>query len=153
MRILGGISPEIAARYEEILGQYDIARHFDFAGDVSYQQAMDAQVNCDFLLLIVDTGETSDGVMPGKLFEYVAARRPIFALCEPGATQEIIDKAYLGVVVGAEDVAACERELRKVLANPVPQMLARDDAYLARFDRKAITAELAQLLSETIDRG
>lgn len=37
---------------------------------------MNAQVNCDYLLLIVDTGETSDGVIPGKLFEYVAAKRP-----------------------------------------------------------------------------
>lgn len=152
VRILGGVSPEIRTRYDEILARYDIAAHFDFAGDVSYQQAMDAQVNCDYLLLIVDTGETSDGVIPGKLFEYVAAARPIFALCDPGATQQIIERARLGRVVGAEDDAACERELRHLLQQPVPQTADRDAAYLARFDRKAITGELSQLLADTADQ-
>lgn len=153
VRILGGVSPEIAARYQEILRKYDISAHFDFAGDVSYAEAMDAQVNCDYLLLIVDTGETSDGVIPGKLFEYVAAERPIFALCDPGATQQIIENARLGLVVGAEDVTTCERELRRALENPVPQKLERDEDYLARFDRRAITTRLSDLLSETIEAG
>ncbi len=151
VRILGGVSPEIAARYDCILHEYDLGPHFEFPGDVGYAEAMDAQVNCDYLLLIVDTGETSDGVIPGKLFEYVAARRPIFALCDPGATEQIIRRANLGVVVDAEDVDACERSLRAVLTAPVPEVLERDEAYLARFDRRNIAAELARLLDETAE--
>jgi glycosyltransferase involved in cell wall biosynthesis len=152
VRILGGVAPEIAKRYADIIGRHGLAGHFEFPGDVSYHEAMSAQVNCDYLLLIVDTGETSDGVIPGKLFEYVAAKRPMFALCDPGATQQIIDRARLGVVIDAEDVAACERALEKVLSEPVPKQLDRDEAYLARFDRRAISAELSELLSETIAR-
>ena len=149
VRILGGVAPEIAARYGEILDRYQIGGHFDFPGDVSYQQAMDAQVNCDWLLLIVDTGETSDGVIPGKLFEYVASQRPMFALCNPGATQQIIERARLGVVVGAEDADACEQALEKVLEEAVPQSLDRDADYLAQFDRKNISQRLAELLEQT----
>ena len=149
VRILGGVAPEIAARYGEILDRYTIGRHFDFPGDVSYQQAMAAQVNCDWLLLIVDTGETSDGVIPGKLFEYVASQRPMFALCNPGATQQIIERARLGVVVGAEDADACEQALKKVLEEAVPQSLDRDADYLAQFDRKNISQRLAELLEQT----
>lgn len=152
VRILGGVAPEIAKRFADIIGRHGLAGHFEFPGDVSYHEAMSAQVNCDYLLLIVDTGETSDGVIPGKLFEYVAAKRPMFALCDPGATQQIIDRARLGVVIDAEDVAACERALEKVLSEPVPEQLDRDEAYLARFDRRAISAELSQLLSDTIVR-
>ncbi|MCK7578240.1 MAG: hypothetical protein MZV65_22545 [Chromatiales bacterium] len=149
VRILGGVAAEIAARYDEILSRYAIRDHFDFLGDVGYQEAMDAQINCDYLLLIVDTGETSDGVIPGKLFEYVAAKRPIFALCNPGATQQIIDRARLGVVVDAEDATACESALERLLTMPVPETLDRDEAYLARFDRRNIAADLARLLEET----
>ena len=111
---------------------------------------MDAQVNCDYLLLIVDTGETSDGVIPGKLFEYVSVRRPIFALCDPGATQQIIDKAALGKTVPAESVDACEAMLREWLARPVPETVEADDAYLAQFDRKAITERFARVLDEVV---
>lgn len=148
VRILGGVAPEIAARYKAILDEYGLHEHFDFPGDVAYAQAMDAQVNCDYLLLIVDTGETSDGVIPGKLFEYVAARRPIFALCDPGATQQIIERAGLGTVVNAEDVAACEEKLKELLSQPVPRKLEPDEAYLAQFDRRNITARLARLLDQ-----
>lgn len=148
VRILGGVDPEIRKRYEEILKNYGIAHLYDFAGDVAYNDAMNAQINCDYLLLIVDTGETSDGVIPGKLFEYVAARRPIFALCDAGATQQIIERAGLGKAVPAESAEDCEAMLREWLARPVPEEVAADNDYLAQFDRRAITQRLARLLDE-----
>ena len=111
---------------------------------------MNAQVNCDYLLLIVDTGETSDGVIPGKLFEYVAAKRPLFALCNPGATQQIIENAGLGVVVDAEDVDACEHALTTLLRTPVPTSLERNETYLKQFDRRDIAARLSKLLTATV---
>lgn len=150
VRILGGVEPDIRARYDEILTNFGIAHLYDFAGDVSYTAAMNAQVNCDYLLLIVDTGETSDGVIPGKLFEYVAARRPMFALCDPGATQQIIERAGLGKAVPAESTEACEAMLREWLAKPVPEVVQSDEAYLAQFDRKAITARFAGLLDQLV---
>lgn len=151
VRILGGVEPSIRQRYDQILSEYGIAHLYDFAGDVSYAEAMNAQVNCDYLLLIVDTGETSDGVIPGKLFEYVSVRRPIFALCDPGATQQIIERARLGRAVPAESAEACEAMLREWLKKPVPETVDSDDAYLAQFDRKAITARFARLLDEVVD--
>ena len=150
VRLFGGVEDTIRARYDEILARYGIAHLYDFAGDVGYAEAMDAQVNCDYLLLIVDTGETSDGVIPGKLFEYVAARRPIFALCDPGATQQIIKRARLGLAVPAESVTDCEVQLRECLSRPVPDTLDCDDDYLARFDRRAITRRFAALLDELV---
>ena len=151
VRIFGVVEAAIRKRYDQILAEYGIAHLYDFAGDVSYAEAMNAQVNCDYLLLIVDTGETSDGVIPGKLFEYVSVRRPIFALCDPGATQQIIERARLGRAVPAESAEACEAMLRDWLARPVPEEVDSDDAYLAQFDRKAITARLARLLDEVVD--
>ena len=150
VRILGGLEPKIRTRYDEILSQYGIPHLYDFAGDVSYDTAMEAQINCDYLLLIVDTGETSDGVIPGKLFEYVAARRPIFALCDPGATQQIIERAGLGKAVPAESISICKSMLQEWLSRPVPENVDADNDYLAQFDRRAITKRLANLLDEVV---
>ncbi|MFO1432217.1 MAG: glycosyltransferase [Candidatus Competibacteraceae bacterium] len=148
IHILGGIAPEIRARYDEILARYGITRLFRFPGDVSHHEAMRAQVQTDYLLLIVDTGETSDGVIPGKLFEYVAARRPIFALTNPGATQAIIERARLGWVVPAESVEPCKAALAEVLSQPVPEQLAADTAYLSQFERRKISRRLARIFDE-----
>ncbi len=141
-------APEIRARHDELIAAHGLQGVFDFAGDVAFAEARAAQINCDYLLLIVDTGETSDGVIPGKLFEYVASGRPIFALCDPGATPDIIARARLGTVVGAEDAVACERELERVLAAPVPREVDADREYLAQFDRRKIAARLASLLDD-----
>ena len=148
VHILGGVSPEIRARYDEILARYGIAGCYDFAGDIPYHDAMRAQVHADYLLLIVDTGATSSGVIPGKLFEYVAARRPIFALTDPGATQEIIERGRLGTVVPVEDVEACREALTDWLAREVPERLDADEQYLAQFDRRQISTRLRNLLSD-----
>lgn len=146
VHILGGVSPEIRARYDAILARYRIAEMYRFAGDIPYQDAMRAQVQADYLLLIVDTGETSSGVIPGKLFEYVAARRPIFALTDPGATKDIIERGRLGTVVPAEDVAACRAALAEWLRQDVPTQLACDARYLSQFDRRQIAVRLERLL-------
>lgn len=148
VHMLGGISPEIQIKYNEILEQYDIKHLYKFYGDVSYHEAMRAQVQCDYLLLIVDTGATSNGVIPGKLFEYTASKRPIFALCNPGATQEIIEKANAGVVLPAESIEHIKPELEKWLKQSIPKKANFNDEYLSQFDRKIISGKLADILSQ-----
>lgn len=150
VRFLGAVSPEIRQRFDEIIGRYGLAGQFEFAGDVPHAEAKQAQVDADYLLLIVDTGATSDGVIPGKLFEYVAARRPIFALTDPGATATIIRQGRLGHVVNAEDVAGCRALLGEVLARPVPERLDADENYLGQFERRELTRKLAQLFDEVV---
>ena len=68
-----------------------------------------------------------------------------------GATQQIIERAGLGKTVPAESAEACEAMLREWLAKPVPEVVQSDDAYLAQFDRKAITARFAGLLNQLVD--
>lgn len=147
VNMYGSISPEILQRYNEILSQYDIEDHYVFHSDVKYHDAMRAQVQCDYLLLIVDTGATSDGVIPGKLFEYIASKRPIFALCNPGATKDIIEKANAGVVLPAESVKNIQLELEAWLRQPIPDKVSFDDEYLSQFERKTISEKLAAAFS------
>ena len=151
VHFLGGVSPEIRARFDRIIGEHGLDGQFFFPGDIPYAEAKQAQIDADYLLLIVDTGATSDGVIPGKLFEYVAARRPIFALTDPGATASIIRDGKLGWVVDAEDTAGCKKLLAEVLAQEVPAVLAPDETYLQQFDRRRLTARLAELFDAVVD--
>ncbi len=150
VHMLGGVSAEILGRYEEIIEQYRLHDVFIFRGDVPYHEAMRAQVQCDYLLLIVDTGTTSAGVIPGKLFEYVAARRPIFALTDPGATQAIIERGKLGSVVPAESVEQCKDALALWLKREVPETLEADWDYLSQFERRRLSERFLRLLQDVV---
>ena len=153
VRFLGHVAPDIAARYRAVLAENGLQDRFDFSGDVPHEAAKQAQLDADYLLLVVDTGATSDGVIPGKLFEYVAARRPIFALTDPGATADIIERGQLGRVISVADVAGCEAALKDVLEAPVPDRLEPNETYLSQFDRRVLTARLAALLDEVAAPG
>jgi glycosyltransferase involved in cell wall biosynthesis len=64
------------------------------------------------LLLIPDAGGRGKGVLSGKVFEYLAAERPILAAVPPdGAAAELIRETGAGVVAAPDDVDALRAAL------------------------------------------
>ncbi len=148
----GGIAAEIEQRIGELVRGFALQDVFRFHADVPYARSKALQMGADALLLIVDAGETSSGVIPGKLFEYVAAGQPILCIASPGATTEIIDRGRLGRTAAPGDVAA----LKAILADWAEAgtaSLAPDRAYLAQFERGALVARLAGVLERVSARG
>jgi len=102
------------------------------------------------LLLIPEADGRGKGVLSGKVFEYVAAERPILAAVPPdGAAAELIRETGVGVVVAPDDVAGLQEALRGLHARwragelgGTP--LAPDDR--ERLGRAARIEELAELL-------
>ncbi|MFT5720519.1 MAG: glycosyltransferase involved in cell wall biosynthesis [Motiliproteus sp.] len=141
----GAIEPVIFAEYQRLIGLYELETILCFHGDVDYETSKRVQVDADYLLLIVDTGATTDGVIPGKVFEYVAAKRPILALCDSKATREIIEKANIGQVVGTQDQAGCKEALAQILLKDSHELRDVDHAYLSQFERRTLSKRLAAL--------
>jgi len=69
------------------------------------------------LLLIPDAGGRGRGVLSGKVFEYLAAERPILAVVPPdGAAAALIRDTGAGVVVAPDDVEGMAAALRDLHA-------------------------------------
>lgn len=103
------------------------------------------------LLLIPEAGGRGRGVLSAKVFEYLAAERPILAAVPPdGAAADLIRKTGAGVVCPPDDVAALRAALTglverfqagELAGTPLPPQLR------ARLDRRARVRELADLLA------
>jgi glycosyltransferase involved in cell wall biosynthesis len=141
----GDVAPEIAGRMSEVIAEYGIREVVEFFPDVPYARSKAIQKGADALLLIVDGGETTSGVIPGKLFEYVAANRPIICIAAPGATTEIIERGRLGVVVEPGDVAGLEAAVKKFI-DEGNSGFQPDKSYLEQFERSRIVGRLAEVL-------
>jgi glycosyltransferase involved in cell wall biosynthesis len=104
------------------------------------------------LLLVPDAGGRGKGVLSGKVFEYIAAGRPILAVVPPdGAAAALIRETGAGVVVAPDDVdgiTAALVELHTRFANGgLPSVeLAKGDE--DRLSRRARVEEMAALLEE-----
>ncbi len=77
-------------------------------------QSLELQRDSEVLLLLIpEAGGRGKGVLSGKVFEYLAAERPILAVVPPdGAAAELIRAANAGVVVAPDDVDGMVAALR-----------------------------------------
>ena len=105
------------------------------------------------LLLIPDAGGRGRGVLSGKVFEYIAARRPILAAVPPdGAAADLIRDTGAGIVAAPDDVDALREALRELdrrfRAEGLPDVELSEEwrRRLARSSRVEETADLLRSL-------
>jgi glycosyltransferase involved in cell wall biosynthesis len=115
-------------------------------GSLSRAQAASLQREADALLLLTGPGHTSEAT--GKLFDYLAAGRPILALARDNVAARIIGETGTGTAVAPEDIGA----ITKALEATVDGTLAA--AYNAHgLDRYAYprpAEEVAELIERAI---
>jgi glycosyltransferase involved in cell wall biosynthesis len=106
------------------------------------------------LLLVPEAGGRGKGVLSGKVFEYLAAGRPILAAVPPdGAAADLIRETDAGVVVAPDDVAGMRSALEAMHARfergGLPDVELPDDVR-HRLSRQARVEELVALLREIV---
>jgi glycosyltransferase involved in cell wall biosynthesis len=101
---------EADAEYAEALGLGD---RVELLGDVSRRRSLELQRDSDVLLLLIpESGGRGKGVLTGKIYEYLAAERPILAAVPPdGAAAELVRETGAGVVAPSDDVDAIREAL------------------------------------------
>jgi glycosyltransferase involved in cell wall biosynthesis len=104
------------------------------------------------LLLIPDAGGRGRGVLSGKVFEYLAAERPIIAAVPPdGAAADLIRSAEAGIVAAPDDVGAMTNVLRELHARWKSGTLGDtnlSDDWRHKVSRRTRVEELAALLEK-----
>jgi glycosyltransferase involved in cell wall biosynthesis len=117
----------------------------------SHRHALELQRSSDALLLLIPEADgRGKGVLSGKVFEYLAAERPILAVVPPdGAAAGLIRDVGNGVVAAPEDVPAIRDALTGL--HERWQTGALNGAPLAddvrqRLDRRSRVREYADLL-------
>jgi glycosyltransferase involved in cell wall biosynthesis len=136
--------------WAEALGLGDRLELIDYLPRV---EALRLQRDSEALLLLVpDAGGRGKGVLSGKVFEYLAAGRPILAVVPPdGAAAELIRETGAGVVVAPDDVDGIRAALAELHARfsngglPAVELSERDRD---RLSRRARVEEVADLLRE-----
>jgi glycosyltransferase involved in cell wall biosynthesis len=116
-------------------------------------ESLRLQRDSDALLLLVpDADGRGRGVLSGKVFEYLAAGRPILAVVPPdGAAARLIRETGAGMVVAPDDVGGIREALEDLHARFVdgglpPVELSEADR--DRLSRRARVEEFANLLRE-----
>jgi glycosyltransferase involved in cell wall biosynthesis len=137
------------------------ATRFGLAGQVGFQSGMrhgeivGALCASHLLLLMEQDSERGGLILPGKIFEYLRARRPILGLLPHGAAWRLIEELGAGRCCRtgeASEAASLLDEFYKRFSENRLEPTPLDRQALERFERRSLAGELAAEL-ETIIRG
>jgi glycosyltransferase involved in cell wall biosynthesis len=151
VRFVGDFRPA-DREYMESLGLADRVELIDY---VPRRESLRLQRDSDALLLLIpEAGGRGRGVLSGKVFEYLAAERPVLAIVpEDGAAAKLIRDTGSGIVAGPDDVPAIRAALESLHAqwregslNGAPLT----PAWREKLSRAARVEELAELLESLV---
>ncbi|MFH1017356.1 MAG: glycosyltransferase [Pseudomonadota bacterium] len=101
-------------------------------------------------LLLLSPVPTAERILPGKIFEYLAAQKPILALVPKGESSRLIEKTSSGVSVSPTDTPAIERAIEELIARGVNARPAPRHPDIEKFSRRETTRQLAQILDQRV---
>jgi len=121
-------------------------------GQVSREESLRYQLTSTVLLLVTSPADRS--TVTSKLFEYLAARKPILALAQGTAAAEILSAVHTGSIVSPTDVEAIKRAIIALYAQWEGGELGVhiDPAKLQQFDRRELTRQLAEVFDRVLAR-
>lgn len=149
IRIVGSCSPEVLKTIDDngLSGNLDNLGYQDHKQVARYQQS--AQV----LLLTVNEVPSAKGIVTGKIFEYMQARRPVLAIGPTdGDLADIIDKTNSGVILDFGDEDGMEKVIHGLYRQFKSGSLAVNSRNIEGYHRRNLTAELFEMLKKTTDR-
>jgi glycosyltransferase involved in cell wall biosynthesis len=135
------------------LGLDDIVHHVGFLPHAECVQYVN---QCDALVLLMQSpppGHRSY-IHSAKTFEYLAMRKPILGLLPEGDAADLLSRAGSGWCVDPRDIDAIKCRLQDMVERKQAGTLsiAPDTDFIAQFDRRELTRQLAALFASPIHR-
>jgi glycosyltransferase involved in cell wall biosynthesis len=153
-------NPEIAAKLQiRLVGPVDfhVLQNIEVAGltpyleqisNVSHQESLDMQRKTQVLLLVANRSGNVKGILTGKFFEYLGAKRPILAIGEKNSDLEsAMNHTNAGHFVGYDKKELVKEYLRSSFLSYSNQMLYHEATNLEEFSSAGLAKKFIGLLT------
>ncbi len=89
---------------KKLVKEENLEDFVEFTGFVSHKKSIQYMLTSDILVLILFKEEGGDTAVPGKLYEYLAARKPILACVCEGETRKFVIQQRVGKVTSPKGI-------------------------------------------------
>ena len=148
LRLVGRVDREIL----DAIAREGLSGNVVPLGPCSHADAVREQRAATLLLLPLRNDPQYKPILPGKLFEYLAARRPVLGIGQPdGAMARVLASTQAGITAGWEDASSMRAFLEQAWQQHLAGGVPATQGGIGRYSRRATAHELAQLL-ETLTK-
>lgn len=145
LNFIGNSSKQII----DSLKDFDLLNHASIIDYVAHSEAIRLQKKSQVLLLLIPQVKGSEGIITGKVFEYITSNRPILALVPKGSDLiEIIEGTNTGSVLEFNDKIKLKTTILELYKKYKEGDLSVDAINIEQYHRKNLTKKLAQILTK-----
>jgi glycosyltransferase involved in cell wall biosynthesis len=143
LKLAGIVSKEIV----DSIANVGLKANCKLLGYVSHSEAIQLQQNSGVLLLVEIDSEDTKSIIPGKLFEYLAAGRPILALGPKGSDIEgIINETKSGRFYNYSQTDALKSHLLELYSDFKIGSLAVSSEGIEKYSRRELTKRMSEII-------
>ena len=145
LKFAGAVSDEV----KESLSEFNLDENSKFLGYVSHSEALKLQNESQVLLLVEINSAETRAIIPGKLFEYLAAKRPIIALGPNKSDIEaIVDETKSGRFFDYSEDKELKNEILRLYKQYKTGDLQVASEGVDRFSRRQLTKQMSALIKD-----
>lgn len=118
---------------------------------LDHEEVRKYQASSQVLLLSINQVPNAKGIITGKIFEYLQAKRPILGIGpEDGDAAAILKKTNAGNIVGFNNKVELKTAVLKLYKDFKEEKLFVKSINIEQFHRKNITRQLAQVIKKVV---
>jgi len=145
LKLAGKISEDVLQNIKK----YKLQSYVENLGYVDHSKAVQLQREASVLLLIEIDSEETKGIIPGKIFEYLAANKPILGIGpRHWDAQRIISETNAGKVFTYTDTLKIKNCIKEMFQKYLNDQKMSESQNIERYHRKALTKDLANLIKQ-----
>ena len=141
--LAGKVSEEVFASIDK----YGLSSFLEYKGYLSHTEALTLQRTSQLLLLLEINHPKTEGIIPGKLFEYMACQRPILAFgYQQWNVKDIISQTQTGTTLSVTDANAIKQAINHYYTLYKDNNLYSQPVSIESYHRKALTQKLSKII-------
>ncbi len=145
LNFIGDIHESVSASIHEL----QLSNYTNFFGYVPHKDAIKYQKSAQVLLVLIPNVDGNKGIITGKVFEYMAANRPILALGPiNGDLQSVLTNSNAGTIIDYDDYAKIKSVIIDLYTKFKTQKLAITSKGIEKYRRRNLTKQLAAIIKQ-----
>lgn len=134
------------------ISKYKLENNVHLIKYIEHNQVVEFQKKSQVLLLLLNDVPSSKGIITGKIFEYLMAKRPILAIAPTnGDLAEIVNKTNSGTVVDFKNSVLLKKTIVDLYSKYKEGSLKVDSKNVEQFHRKELTKKVSEIIKHIIE--
>lgn len=142
---------QFSSSIRQTMERAEISNFCEFIPPVNHTNSIEFLLRSDSLLLLIPNTKNNQGIIPGKLFEYLGAKKPIIGIGpQEGDAAKIIANCNAGKMIQFGDVEELSNYLNQLYEKWENNRLPLSNQNVEKYSRKTLAGLLAnEILSLT----